>query len=245
MHDPVPNRKESYGCIDFPLEDRCNRAKISFVAKVDAIKMEELGSLGNAEPLASEKYARSFTLRGKIFAALCIPLICFAVYYSPTLTSLGWHIIHGQAIDYRGLRVEVPWGWTADLSLMKEDFAANPQGITLQKPPKTLNIESRGPELIYINLLLPDTHSTPQQQAAEWQNLFRGSHPTSDFNLAPPANPPAGADCIEATPRAASGDLPSGAALACISITQGWLANYAGTQNNVPLFLNVVSTLKK
>lgn len=219
--------------------------KIEAMNAVDPIKATAaLGPASGGEPFAAEKFTRSFTLRGKIFAALCIPLIILAVYYSPTLTSLGWHTIHGKAIDYRGLHVEVPWGWTADLSLMKEDFPANPQGITLQKPPKTLNIESRGPELIYINLLLPDPRSTSQQQAAEWKNLFLGSHPATDFSLAVPANAPAGADCIEATPRAASGDLPAGAALACVSITEGWLANYAGSKVHIPLFLKVVSTLK-
>lgn len=207
-------------------------------------KLGEFGPGSDAMPLAPGQFSKSFTTRGKIFAALCIPIIVLAVYYSPTLTSFGWHVIHGRAIDYRGLHVDVPWGWTADLSLMKEDFPANPQGITIQKPPKTLNIEARGPELIYINLLLPDARSTPQQQSAEWKNLFLGSHPTTDFILDTPAGAPAGADCIEATPRTSTSGVPSGAALACVSTTQGWLANYAGTKLNVPLFLKVVSTLK-
>jgi hypothetical protein len=181
---------------------------------------------------------------GKICAVLCIPIVCLAVYYSPALTSLGWHVIHGKAIDYRGLHVEVPWGWTADLSLMREDFPANPQGITLQKPPKTLNIEARGPELIYINLLLPDGRSTPQQQAEEWKGLFRQSHPASDFDVAAPANFPAGIDCLEAAPRSAGSDAQTGAALACISLQGGWLADYAGSRGNVPLFLKVIAGLK-
>jgi hypothetical protein len=181
---------------------------------------------------------------GKLSLLLCIPLVLFAVYYSPALTSLGWHVLHGRAIDYRGLHIQVPWGWTADLSLTKEDYPANPQGITLQKPPKTLNIESRGPELIYINLLLPDARSTPQQQADEWKDLFRQSHPSPDFNVAAPANFPAGIDCLEATPRAAAGDNPAGAAVACISLREGWLANFAGSQANVPLFRQVIGNLK-
>jgi hypothetical protein len=181
---------------------------------------------------------------GKVFVLLCIPLIIVAVYYSPTLTSLGWHVLHGKAIDYRGLHVEVPWGWTADLSLMREDYPANPQGITLQKPPKTLNIESRGPELIYINLLLPDARSTPQQQAAEWQSLFRQSHPVAEFQVAPPADFPASSDCLEATPRSTALDVPRGAALACISLQGGWLANYAGSQRNVFLFRDIIGRLK-
>jgi hypothetical protein len=206
------------------------------VQKAEAINIEHASELSST--------AKGIPRIGKIFAVLCIPLVCLAVYYSPTLTSLGWHVLHGKAVDYRGLHVGVPWGWTADLSQMKEDFPANPQGITLQKPPKTLNIESRGPELIYINLLLPDARSTPQQQAAEWKSLFRGSHPATEFDVASAAGSPSGTDCLEATPRLASGSAPSGAALACISLQQGWLADYAGTRANVPLFLKVISGLK-
>jgi hypothetical protein len=205
--------------------------------KVDVAAIEAAGKFEHTLP-------RTIPRAGKICAVLCIPLICLAVYYSPTLTSLGWHVMHGRAIEYRGLHVEVPWGWTADLSLMKEDYPANPQGITLQKPPKTLNIEARGPELIYINLLLPDARSTPQQQAAEWKSLFRQSHSGSEFAVGAPADFPAGTDCLEATPRSTATDVPSGAALACISLQGGWLASYAGTQNNIALFRQVVGKLK-
>ena len=43
----------------------------------------------------------------------CAPFICVAVYYTPWLVSLGWHVTHGMSVDYRGLRVRVPLGWTA------------------------------------------------------------------------------------------------------------------------------------
>jgi hypothetical protein len=216
------------------------------VPKVDAIKLEQAGGFEPAPPHAAPyAFWRSIPRAAQLLALLCIPLVCLAVYYSPTLTSFGWHVLHGKAIDYRGLHVEVPWGWTVDLGMTKDDdFQANPQGITLQKPPKTLNLESRGPELIYIDLLLPDARSTPQQQAEEWKSLFRESHPLSSFDIAAPADFPAGADCLEATPRSASADVPAGAALACISLQQGWLANYAGSQADLPLFRQVIGNLK-
>jgi hypothetical protein len=183
--------------------------------------------------------------RTRVFLVLVlVPVVVLVVYYAPSLTALGWHVLHGRSIDYRGLHVTVPWGWTADLSLIKDDFPANPQGITLQKPPKTLNIESRGPELIYINLLLPDARSTPQQQAAEWESLFRQSHPKTQFDVSSPREFPESANCLQATPRARAGDAPQGAALACVSIAGGWVANYAGSQRNVDLFRDVIGRLK-
>jgi hypothetical protein len=205
--------------------------------KAEAAQVEMAGKLESTPHKAIPR-------KGKVFAALCVPVVILAIYYAPTLTSFGWHILHGKAIDYRGLHVEVPWGWTADLTAVKDDFPANPQGITLQKPPKTLSIEARGPELIYINLLLPDARSSPQQQAAEWKSLFSESHSGSDFDVAAPASFPPGTDCLEATPKSKDRSAPTGAALACISLQGGWLANYAGSRANVPLFMSVIGDLK-
>lgn len=183
--------------------------------------------------------------RGMVFAICCIPVVLLTVYYAPVLTALGWHILHGNSVNYRGLRVEVPWDWSADMSAVKDDFPANPQGITVQKPPKTLALEARGPELIYINLLLPDARSTPQQQAEEWRSLFLQSHPETSFNIAERNNLLPGADCVEATSRPGNPQDERSAALACISLSQGWLANYAGLQSNVPVFVKVLSGLKQ
>jgi len=171
---------------------------------------------------------------------VCIPVIPALVYYAPVLTSLGWHVMHGNAVRYRGLRIEVPLGWIADLSALHDDYPANPQGITLQKAPRTLNLEAHGPELVYINILLPDADHTPQQQAAEWQDLFRTSHPATDFDISEiDTGLPAGTSCLTASARNAK----SSVALACISIPGAWLATYAGSQRDVPQFLKVARRL--
>jgi hypothetical protein len=188
---------------------------------------------------------RKMSRGGRVLMLCCVPLVLLAVYYAPAMSAIGSRLLHGSTVDYRGLRVEVPWGWSADLNSIKDDYPANPQGITVQKPPRTLNLESRGPELIYINLLLPDAHSTPQQQAGEWKNLFLQSHPETVFNIAERNSLLPEADCVEATPRLGTTRDERGAALACVSISQGWLANYAGLQANVPVFLKVLSNLKQ
>ena len=61
---------------------------------------------------------------------LCAPVICLAVYYTPWLVSLGWHAMHGMSVNYRGLRIRVPLGWTALTTAAEDDFPANPQGLT-------------------------------------------------------------------------------------------------------------------
>ena len=170
---------------------------------------------------------------------ICLPIICLAVYYTPFLVSLGWHLTHGMAANYRGLRIPVPFGWTVDTG-SSEDFPANPQGIILEKQSETLHLESRGPETMFFNRLLPDAQSTPTQQAANWENLFLQSHSSSDYDMSRRNDLSADIDCLQATPV----DARSATALACISSKNGWVAIYAGTPANVPVFLRVANTVK-
>ncbi|HTA86338.1 MAG TPA: hypothetical protein VK729_08690 [Silvibacterium sp.] len=171
----------------------------------------------------------------------CLPVIVLAVYFTPLLVSLSWHVMHGASINYRGLRVRVPMGWTVDINTLKEDFPANPQGITLEKQPKTLSLIAPGQESMYFNLLLPDGRSTPTQQVAQWESLFRQSHSTSDFDIVRRNDLHPDMNCLEAIPHG----IPSAAALACISLEHGWVAEFAGSQGNVPLFLQVAGALKR
>jgi hypothetical protein len=183
---------------------------------------------------------KKMTRRAWFMFLMCLPVICLAVYYTPLLVSLGWHVTHGMAVNYRGLRIQVPFGWTADTSSQNEDFPASPQGITLEKQAETLHIEAPGPETMYFNILLPDAGITPSQQAAQWENLFRQSHPASDFNVSRVGDLSSDMDCLQAIPLASR----SAAALDCISLKNGWVAIYAGSQAHVPLFLQVAGTLK-
>ncbi|MBV8631956.1 MAG: hypothetical protein JOZ83_13590 [Silvibacterium sp.] len=170
----------------------------------------------------------------------CAPIVCLAVYYTPLLVSLGWHATHGMSIDYRGLRVRVPFGWTVVATAAQDDYPENPQGITVEKQPRTLTLESGSAEMMYFNLLLPDPNATQSQQIAEWQNLFRQAHPDSSFEVAPVANAPSGMNCLQAIPRTSRSD----AALACVSLDHGWVAQFAGSRAHVPVFLQVAATLK-
>jgi hypothetical protein len=184
--------------------------------------------------------SKKMTRKTWFLILLCTPIICLAVYYTPFLVSLGWHVMHGMTVQYRGLWVRVPLGWTADLTPAKDDYPANPQGITVEKQSSTLAFEVAGPEMMYFNLLLPDGRSTPAQQLAEWESLFRQAHPVSDFDLVQRGNPPSDMDCLQAIPRASH----AGAALACISLKEGWVAEYAGSQDHVPDFLRIAAALK-
>jgi len=148
--------------------------------------------------------------------------------------------MHGMSVNYRGLRIRVPFGWTALTTAAEDDFPANPQGLTIEKQPKSLLFGSEDPEMMYFNLLLPDPKITRSEQVAEWQNLFRQAHPVSSFDVAAPAGVPSGMDCLQATPR----KNRSAAALACVSPAGGWLAQFAGSQAHVALFFDIAAAIK-
>ncbi|HEX3471140.1 MAG TPA: hypothetical protein VHT28_08140 [Silvibacterium sp.] len=184
---------------------------------------------------------KKMTRRAWLLILICVPVIIVAVYYTPLLMSLGWHVMHGSAVDYRGLRVQVPFGWVVNATSPADDYPANPQGIMLEKQQKTLGFYSPGPETMYFNLLQPDGRSTPQEQVAEWERLFLQSHPASDFDTAHRNDLSADMDCIEAIPHASH----SASAMACISRKHGWVAQFAGSRENVPLFLKTLDGLKQ
>jgi hypothetical protein len=56
-------------------------------------------------------------------------LLAALVIFGPSLYTMAWHLSHGGMVAYRGKRVPVPLGWTAD---------PEPQGLTLTKLPVTL-----------------------------------------------------------------------------------------------------------
>ncbi|WP_446742930.1 hypothetical protein [Silvibacterium acidisoli] len=175
-----------------------------------------------------------------LLALCCAPLVVAAVYYAPLMVSVGWHIVHGWALEYRGLHVDVPWGWTADMPRPEDESADNPQGVTVMKQPRTLALEARGPETMYFNVLMPDSNLTPAQQAEQWKTLFRESHPTSRFVVTSVEDKPGGGDCLEAKPL---DDRRAGSAIACISLDQHWLASYAGAVVHTPLFFHAIEQL--
>ena len=170
----------------------------------------------------------------------CAPVICLAVYYTPWLMSLGWHARHGMSVHYRGLRIRVPLGWTALTTAAEDDFPESPQGVTIEKQPKSLIFDSEGPEMMYFNLLLPDPKVTLSEQITQWLNLFREAHSSSSFDVTAPAGVPPGMGCLQATPH----NSRTAAALACVSPAGGWVAQFAGSQAQVALFFDIAARIK-
>jgi hypothetical protein len=85
-----------------------------------------------------------------------------------------------------------------------------------------------------------DGRSSAVDLVGVWERLLSQSHPASVFDSARSNDLSADLDCIEAIPH----DTHSAAAMACISQKHGWVAQFAGSQESVPVFLKTLYGLK-
>jgi hypothetical protein len=184
---------------------------------------------------------RKLTFLGKAALAGAVPLGVAIAIYGPALSMVMWHATHWGPVHYRGLRVNVPWGWTADTQNLIDDPPANPQGLMLSHFPLSLRWKGQEYEGIDVNVLLTDGNVSDQQARQSWEELFRDSHLHDGFEVRrPPSALPNGADCLVARPKQGTVRVE----WSCISTTNGWMASFAGQPAEVPIFLRIVSGLK-
>jgi hypothetical protein len=168
-------------------------------------------------------------------------LLGAAIWYSPTVTETLWHTFHPRGfIQYRGLRVQVPWPWIADTELTGSDPTITPQGLALRKMAPTIGLRLP-PQSLFVTVISPDPGVSPAQQTERWLQAFRETHPGSTFEAARSANVPGGASCMSARDPAA----PPGVVWTCISVDGGWVANFEGYEDDVPVFFRVVGNLQR
>jgi hypothetical protein len=162
-------------------------------------------------------------------------------WYSPWITASLWRVFHpGGQVKYRGLQVQVPWPWVADTDANREDPTVTPQGLALKKLPPTMN-HRLPPQSLFVTVISPDPGLTAEEQTAQWMKMFRETHPGAEFAAGTPVAIPAGASCLSAT----SVDKPNDVVWTCISVKQGWVANFEGRKHDEAVFLEVVRGLKR
>ncbi len=170
-----------------------------------------------------------------------LPIVFAVAYYEPVLTTAFWHALYGGSMQYRGLRMHVPGGWTAVMSSLRDDPPLNPQGVSLQKAPLNLTLESKGSELIVVNVRLHDARATDEQELADWRKLQIDTHPAPGYATDEPAEQVQGATCLRARSVQSQGNV----VWVCLSLRDGWEASYEGREKDVPQFLSVVRRLRK
>jgi hypothetical protein len=197
---------------------------------------------GVPPPIApKKKLAKKIPWFAKLTLAAGIPILLTVGYYEPLLTTSFWHLLYGGSMQYRGLKIHVPWGWTADMSTLRDDPPLNPQGVSMQKAPLNLTLESQESELIVVNVRMHDAHATDQQQLEQWRRLQLDTHPSSSYSVDTPDDKVEGADCLRARNLRSTQDV----VWTCLSMPDGWEASYEGHEKDVPQFLKVVRGLKQ
>ncbi len=172
--------------------------------------------------------------------AVVAALLAMGVF-SPAVASAGWHLFHGMSIEYHGLRIHVPWLWTADTQELADDPPLNPQGLLLSKAAPSLFALHKSVATIYVNVILPDEKSSAQADVAEWESSFRvaHAHPGSIVEDAPIPGVKDAA-CFHARSKLFHMRLE----WTCISTVGGWAASFDGPAAEAPAFAKFVSRLK-
>jgi hypothetical protein len=173
--------------------------------------------------------------------SIALIFVAVAAWYGPMVTAAGWHVLHPRGwVNYRGLHVRVPWPWISDVDTEKdEQTAAFPEGISLKKMAST-TVRHAPAQSIFITVISPDPGVTAEQQTAAWVDAFRATHPGSHFDETTAAAIPAGSTCLSARKQGDDRDV----VWTCISVRDGWVANFEGHASEVPVFFRVVAALK-
>ena len=164
-------------------------------------------------------------------------VVAGTTWYNPVVTAAGWRVFHPSGkILYQNLEIVVPWPWIADIEQVNSESYAAPQGVQLKRHSGTLG--RPGPvETIFIDTISPDPHTTSVAQIQKWISSFEGSHPGADFSGSQQVSH---AECIVAHPSIS----PPERVATCISVADGWVANFEGTQSQLRTFMQVVNSLK-
>jgi hypothetical protein len=174
-----------------------------------------------------------------VAAALCIVVV--AGWYSPIITASIWHVLNPRGwVRYRGLSVRVPFPWIADNEVTGEDPSVTPEGLALRKLPPTM-VHRPSPQSMFVTVISPDPGVTAEQQTEQWMKMFRETHPGAEFEAATSVAIPAGASCLRAT----NSSKPNDVVWTCISVGQGWVANFEGHRRDEPAFFEVIEELKR
>ncbi|AXC10579.1 hypothetical protein ACPOL_1231 [Acidisarcina polymorpha] len=164
----------------------------------------------------------------------------FAGWYSPFITAAAWHLFHPTGrVNYRGLNIRVPWPWTADVDAVKSDSFVSPQGISLKKMPYTMD-RRLAVQAIFVTVISQDPGKSVEQQTASWMEAFRATHPGSNFVGETPVSVPLGVNCLGAKSPFHEKDL----VWTCISVADGWVADFEGQGVDEPTFFEVVTHLR-
>lgn len=177
-----------------------------------------------ARPLfsVSRKWAR-------IFVAVPV-VVAFLLFISPTIFTLGWHVVHGNTVEFRGHTVAVPLRWTAEsegqLSLSETKYSA------------TVVHGVRFTAMFSISPTFPSSKENPRTDYRFWEKAF--------WNTALPRQAVKGpilmgsglheVICMEAIDAKGAG-LQS---VSCSMLNGSWESDFLGDADDMKTFFDMV-----
>jgi len=165
----------------------------------------------------------------RMFLAAVI-LSAVLLFISPTIYTLGWHVLHGNAVETRGHRIIVPLRWTAD--------ADDPTGVSMTRLPATVIHGVRLGAWISIGPYFPPPHENPMDVFSSWEHVY--------WNLALPGAAITGPIrigsgvhefvCMESSyPQAPQRETAS-----CLMLQGTWAADFLGDKNDSKTFFDLL-----
>jgi hypothetical protein len=165
---------------------------------------------------------------------LAFSLFAFVlVLMSPTIFTLGWHLIHGEAVETTGPTVFVPLGWTAD----HEEF----KSLLLTKLSRTAIPDLKVNGMITIDWSIPRPHEKTSEIYRNWEDTY-WTFADPGAVVTGPVRTGSGTHetfCMESSfPRD-----PKRASARCL-IQQGkWAATFSGDKSDLRTFFTIIQKL--
>lgn len=152
--------------------------------------------------------------------------------FSPTIFALGWHLIHGNTIEFDGHRVAVPMGWTAE--------AEGRLSLSITKYSATVVPSPRFRASVSISPMPPDPKGSSPKDDTLWEKAF-WTFAFPGQRVEGPVRMGSGSDevvCMKAIDTRRIGWQSA----RCVMLNDTWDANFDGDADDMNTFLDIVRT---
>lgn len=168
-------------------------------------------------------------------------LFCLILFFAPTLTSLGWHILHGNQVIFRNRIVPVPTGWV----VTPQSWATGKdRDLTLIRLPRTLSVNNQPNRIGVMEFdQWKYTNVPPERIPALWVRALEIEAKTSQTPLIGPFNVGESSRRTHCAKRAITAS-PEGMDISCLLFDAKWSAHFIGPALEAEVFLDVVRRIQ-
>ncbi|MGA9882127.1 MAG: hypothetical protein WBQ34_00240 [Candidatus Acidiferrales bacterium] len=154
----------------------------------------------------------------------------FLLFISPTIFTLGWHVVHGNTVEFKDHTVAVPLRWTAE--------SEGQLSLSMTKYPATAVDGVRFTATLWISPTLPSSNENPRADYRFWEKTFWNTALSGQAVKGPIVMGSGRHEviCMEAID-AKEVALQSAS---CLMLNGTWEANYLGNADELGRFFKMV-----